>query len=154
MTGRFFGTEYYEDLEIGERWKTHSKTITELEIVIFNNMMGLLLPAFVDENYIKEKTLFGRRFASGVMTIPFVAGLFSQLHILDDSLLAMLGMEAKMIKPVFAGDTIYVDARVVDKRETSKADRGIVYFLYLARNQDDEILAEITEIVMVRRKPK
>ena len=88
------------------------------------------------------------------MTIPLAAGLFTQLHILDDSLLAMVGMEAKMKKPLFVGDTIYVDIKVINKKETSKPDRGIVYFLYLPKNQNEEVLAEIIEIIMLKRKLK
>jgi len=125
-----------------------------MDIVTLNNMMGISLPAFIDEEHIKKKTLFHRRFASGVMTIPLAAGLFTQLHILDDSLLAMVGMEAKMKKPLFVGDTIYVDIKVINKKETSKPDRGIVYFLYLPKNQNEEVLAEIIEIIMLKRKLK
>jgi acyl dehydratase len=65
--------------------------------------------------------------------------------------MAMLGMDCKMKKPLFAGDTIYVDVEVVDKKETSKLDRGVVHFRYLTKNQREEILAEITEIIMVKR---
>ena len=153
MDYKTFETKYFDDLNIGDRWRTNTKTITESDIVMFNNNLGITLPSFIDEEYIKTRTLFKRRFASGVMTIPLAAGLFTQLHPLDDSLVAMIGMEAKMKKPLFAGDTICVDIEVVDKKETSKSDRGIIHFLYLPKNQKGEILAELTEIIMVRRNP-
>ena len=151
MPGKFFKTRYYDDLNVGDTWRTNTKTVTETDMVIFNSMLGIALPAFVDEEYMTEGTIFGRRFATGVMTIPLAAGLFTQLHLLDDSLMAMLGMECKMKKPLFSGDTIFVDVEVVDKKETSKPDRGIVHFLYLTKNQRQEIIAEITEIIMVKR---
>jgi len=153
MDYKTFETKYFDDLNIGDRWRTNTKTITESDIVMFNNNLGITLPSFIDEEYIKTRTLFKRRFASGVMTIPLAAGLFTQLHLLDDSLVAMIGMEAKMKKPLFAGDTICVDVEVVDKKETSKSDKGIIHFLYLLKNQNGEILAELTEIIMVRRNP-
>ena len=154
MADKFFKTRYYDDLNVGDSWRTNTKTITETDMVLFNSMLGIALPAFVDEEYMKSGTIFGRRFATGVMTIPLAAGLFTQLHLLDDSLMAMLGMESKMLKPLFAGDTIYVDVEVIGKKETSKPDRGVVRFLYLTKNQSHETLAEITEVIMVKRVQK
>jgi acyl dehydratase len=154
MADKFFKTRYYDDLNVGDSWRTNTKTITETDMVLFNSMLGIALPAFVDEEYMKSGTIFGRRFATGVMTIPLAAGLFTQLHLLDDSLMAMLGMESKMLKPLFAGDTIYVDVEVIGKKETSKPDRGVVRFLYLTKNQRHETLAEITEVIMVKRVQK
>ena len=154
MSDKFFKTRYYDDLHIGDSWRTNTKTITETDMVLFNSMLGIALPAFVDEEYMKSGTPFGRRFATGVMTIPLAAGLFTQLHLLDDSLIAMLGMESKMLKPLFTGDTIYVDVEVADKKATSKPNRGVVHFLYVTKNQREEVLAEITEIIMVKRISK
>lgn len=154
MPDKFFKTRYYDDLNVGDAWRSNSKTITETDMVTFNSMLGIALPAFVDEEYMKEGAIFGRRFATGVMTIPLAAGLFTQLHLVDESLMAMLGMECRMKNPLFVGDTIYVDVEVVDKKETSKPDRGVVHFRYLTKNQRHEILAEITEIIMVKRVQK
>ena len=148
-------TKYFEELNIGDQWRTPRRTITESDMVTFNNSMWILLPSFVDEEHIKANTQMERRFATGVMTIPLTAGLFCQLHILDDSLIAMLGMEVKdMTRPLYVGDTIYAEVKVVDKKETSKSERGIVYFQYTTKNQRDEALAQITEIIMVKKKTR
>jgi len=154
MEHKAFESKYLDDFEIGDRWKTHTKTITECDIITFNNLVGLAAPAFIDEEYIKTKTLFKRRFASGVMTIPVAAALFTQLHIIDDCILAMVGMEAKMLKPLFAGDTIYVAIEVLEKKQVTNPDRGIVSFLYLPINQQGDTLAEIKEMILLRKRPK
>jgi acyl dehydratase len=55
--------------------------------------------------------------------------------------------------PVLEGDTIRVELEVVDKRETRKADRGIVTYRHRVLNQRDEVVLELTIQRMIRRKP-
>lgn len=146
-------TKYYEDLTVGDKWVTPRRTVSAAEMISFNNLLWINGPPFVDEEYIENQTPMKRRFATGVMTIPLAAGLFTQLRLLGDSLIAMVGMEVRdMKKPLFAGDTIYVEVEVVGKNETSKNDRGIVKFCYTTKNQHDEILARITETILIKRK--
>lgn len=148
-----FKSYYFDDLKVGDRWKTPTRTITETDIVLFNHVMGNVNRAFVDEEYMKE-TIFGKRFATGMMTIPIVGGLFTQLRLADETLLAMVGLEAKLTRPLFAGDTIYVEVEVAAKKETSKPDRGIVHFKYIPVNQKGETLGEVTEILLMKRRPR
>jgi acyl dehydratase len=146
-----FKSYYWEDLEIGGKWNTPTRTITESDIVLFNHVTGLVHRAFVDEEYMKT-TVFGKRFASGVMVIPLAAGLFTQLRLIDETLIAMVGMEIKLTKPLLVGDTIYIEVEVTSKAETSKPDRGIIHFKYTPVNQKGEALGEITEILLIKRK--
>jgi acyl dehydratase len=53
---------------------------------------------------------------------------------------------------VLEGDTIRVELEVVDKRETRKADRGIVTYRHRVLNQRDEVVLELTIQRMIRRK--
>ena len=152
MEYRIFESKYYEDFNIGDHWVTPTRTITETDIVQFNNLAWISSQIFTDEEFIKGKTLFKRRFATGVITIPLMLGLVMQLHLVDESALAMLGLETTFARPLFPGDTIHVEVEVTSKRETSKADRGIVHLKYTTKNQESETLAETTEIALIRRK--
>jgi acyl dehydratase len=96
--------------------------------------------------------VFGKRFASGVMVIPLTAGLFTQLRLIDETLIAMVGMEVKLTRPLLVGDTIYIDVETTSKAETGKPDRGIIHFLYTPVNQKGEALGEITEILLIKRR--
>ncbi len=49
------------------------------------------------------------------------------------------------------GDTIHLELRVVEKKETSKDDRGIVTFDTIVNNQNDEPIVEGQWVVMLRR---
>jgi acyl dehydratase len=56
------------------------------------------------------------------------------------------------VAPVLEGDTIRVEIEVVDKRETKKADRGIVTYRHRVLNQRDEVVLELKIQRMIRRK--
>jgi len=66
--------------------------------------------------------------------------------------MAWLGGEVRVVAPVLEGDTIRVEVEVVDKRETKKADRGIVTYRHRVLNQRDEVVLELTIQRMIRRK--
>ena len=53
--------------------------------------------------------------------------------------------------PGNAADRINVQVEVVDKRETKKADRGIVTYRHRVLNQRDEVVLEATVTRMIRR---
>jgi len=152
MEHQIFKEMYFDDFELEDRWQTHAKTVTETDIVMFNNMMGLSPPAIIDEEHMKKEHPFGRRFASGVFTIPFASGLFTQLHLIDHCLLALIEMNSKFLKPIYVGDTIHVDVELILKKETKKPDRGIISFIYRTINQRDETVAEITETILIKKK--
>jgi len=68
---------------------------------------------------------------------------------------ANLGMaETKFPKPVFAGDTIRAETRVLEVRASkSRPDQGIVIFEHMGRNQHDEIVCTTVRSALIRRRP-
>ena len=80
-------------------------------------------------------------------------GLAILTGILHGTGMAFLGVEMKILNPVFIGDTVSVEIEVVDKRETKKPDRGIVTFFHRVKNQDDTVVMEYEVKRMLRRKP-
>jgi acyl dehydratase len=73
----------------------------------------------------------------------------------EGTIVANLGYDkVRHPKPVFHGDTIYVESEVLDKRESrSNPDRGIVTIKHTARNQDGVIVCELERTVMFHKKP-
>ena len=117
---------YWEEWEPGREWESAARTVGEAEIALFAGLSGDFNPLHVDEEYAK-RTTFGTRIAHGPLVYSMAAGLIFQLHLYDDTLIAFLGMEnLRFTNPVRAGDTIRARIRVLDRRETSKPDRGIV----------------------------
>src|SRR5690606_21898856 len=67
--------KYFEELQIGETWTTHRRTVTEADIVNFGCLSGDHFYAHFDEAAAKE-SLFGKRVAHGYFVISAAAGMF------------------------------------------------------------------------------
>jgi acyl dehydratase len=86
------------------------------------------------------------------MTFALSEGLCKQTGLIHGTGMAWLGGEVKVVAPVLAGDTIYVEIEIVDKRETKKPDRGIVTYKHRVLNQRGETVMELKLQRMIKRK--
>lgn len=148
MMGRRF-----EEMNVGDKFSTLSRTVSETDIVNFVCLAGFNEELFTSLEYIEKRSLYKKRIAPGTLTLALAEGLSIQTGILHDTGLAFLGLtDMRVSAPVFKDDTIRVEIEVADKRETSKPDRGIVTFKHRAFNQRDEVVLEYTIKRMIRRK--
>ena len=69
---------------------------------------------------------------------------------------ANLGMtDVRFPKPVFHGDTLRVQTKVVNLRESkSRPDAGIGEFAHTALNQRGETVAQCTRQALMHKRPK
>jgi len=145
---------YWEDWETGKEYVSASRTITEADIVHFAGISGDYNPLHIDEEYCK-KTIFGTRIAHGPLVYSIAAGLLFQLHLYDDTLIAFLGFDSlKFTKHVIAGDTITAKISVLEKRETSKPDRGVMKRSLKVYNQNNEMVQDAVQAFLLKRKPQ
>lgn len=128
----------YEEMEVGSVRTSLGRTITETDVINFIGLSNMYEPLFADIEYIKNESLYGRRIAPGALTYAIAEGLVIQMGSLHGTGLAFLAAEFKTPLPVFVGDTVTISQEIVDKRETSKPDRGVVTFLETLHNQDGE----------------
>jgi 3-hydroxybutyryl-CoA dehydratase len=70
---------------------------------------------------------------------------------LTDSMIAMLGNEARYKRPAFIGDTVTPQFTVVSV-EPKGNDRGIVRLAITLYNQRDEVVLEGMHILMLKRR--
>ena len=144
---------YFEDLLTDKTYTTHRRTITEADHVNFTTSFGFFEPLFMDRAYVETETHYGKAIVPGALTFSVAEGLAILTGILHGTGMAFLGVELKILNPVFIGDTVTVEIDVVDKRETKKPDRGIVTFFHRVKNQDDSVVMEYEVKRMLRRKP-
>ncbi len=142
----------FEQHKVGTIYRTLARTVSETDIVNFVNQCGFTEPLFLDMEYVKRESLFGRRAAPGALTFALSEGLVMQTGLLHGTGMAWLGGELRVVAPVLQGDTIRVEVEVVDKRETKKPDRGIVTYRHRVLNQRDELVLESTVQRMIRRE--
>ena len=135
----------YEDFQAGQLIKHWpGKTIFESD----NNLFCLLTrndnPIHTDAEYMKGHQ-HGQPLVVGTLVISLIVGM----TVRDTSGKAIANLEYEKIThdgPVFIGDTLYAETEILDKRETSKGDRGIIYLETRGINQRGE------KILTVRRR--
>jgi acyl dehydratase len=99
-------------------------------------------------------TPFGEPIAHGPLVYAVGAGLAYASGVNDGTLIALQGVDRwRMLKPVKHGDTIHVRSTVVEKRESSKPDRGVVVLHRQFVNQRDEVVQELHATIVYRRRP-
>ena len=144
---------YWEEWEIGAEFESPARTVTEADIVQFAGLSGDYNPLHINEEYCKT-TIFGGRIAHGPLVYAIAAGLLFQLHLYDDTLIAFLGFEdLRFTKPVKPGDTIHARVKVLEKTETSRADRGVMKRQLQVFNQRGEVVQEGRQAFLLKRKP-
>jgi acyl dehydratase len=144
---------YWEEWEIGAEFESPARTVTEADIVAFAGLSGDYNPLHTNEEYCRQ-TQFGGRIAHGPLVYSIAAGLLFQLHLYDDTLIAFLGFEnLKFTKPVKPGDTIHARIKVLEKRETSNPQRGIMKRQLHVINQRSELVQEGLQSFLLKRKP-
>ena len=80
---------------------------------------------------------FGEPIAHGPLIYAIMGGLQYASGVNDGTLLALLQIDGwRMLNPVKHGDTIRMRSRVIEKKETSKPDRGVVTFERQCIKQD------------------
>ena len=142
---------YWEEWKIGAEFVTSARTITETDIINFAGISGDYNPLHIDEEFCRN-TQFGTRIAHGPLVYSIATGLIFQLHLYDDTLIAFLGFDSlKFTKPVRIGDTIHARVEVIEKRETSKSDRGIMKRLLQVLNQNNELVQEGVQAFLLKR---
>jgi len=143
---------YFEDFTPGRFYATDRRTIGEADHVNFTTSFGFFEPLFMDRDYVIRETPYEKPIVPGTLTFSVAEGLTILSGILHGTGMAFLGVELEVIKPVFIGDTVRVEIEVLDRRETKKADRGIVTFSHRVINQNDETVMRYSIKRMIRRK--
>jgi acyl dehydratase len=148
MVAASFG--YWEDFEIGQRYPTTSRQITEEDHLQFCRIVGYDVPLFLDEEYAK-KTPYGGRICPSHLTLSFSTAMTGRLF--SDTVIALLALErGKFFEPVRPGDTIRTEVEVVAKRPSSDPSRGVIIFRDHVTNQHDEIVLQIDKVTLLKRR--
>jgi acyl dehydratase len=145
------GRRHYEEVEIGESHVSPPITITEAHIVQFAGVSSDFSRLHMDEEYGKA-TIFGSRIAHGLLGLAITDGLKTRTDDFRLAGIASLGWTWDFTGPIRIGDTVRVQFRVANKRETQKPDRGIVYLACELVNQRGEVVQRGEHRLMVKCK--
>ena len=147
MTGR-----YYEEFTVGETID-HAKrrTVSESDNQRFCDMTMNQQPLHLDADFAAD-TGFGERLVNGLYTMSLAVGV-SIPETTDGTIVANLAYDdVEHPNPVFHGDTIRARSTVLDKRETSDGERGVVTMrveaFKLVEGDDDELVCSFERTVL------
>lgn len=143
---------YYEEFEVGQEFRHWpGRTITEADCTWFALLTMNQHPLHSDAHYAQTYTQHKQRVVLGPLVYSVVIGM----TVADISGRAIANLEVDRLKhekPTFIGDTLYAASRVVDKRESSRRDRGVVTVETWALNQRGEQVCSYTRKVLVPTK--
>ncbi|MDJ0269742.1 MAG: MaoC family dehydratase [Aigarchaeota archaeon] len=142
---------FYEDFTVGDVYiHPYGRTITEADNIWFTLLTMNMNEIHFNADYAAE-TEWGRPLVNSALTLAVVLGM----SVMDVSQNAInLGWEEiKLPNPVFAGDTLYAQTEVLEKRESrSRPHMGIVKLKTIGYNQDGKIVLEMKRTIMVWKK--
>jgi acyl dehydratase len=141
---------YFDEIELGEEYESPGRTVTEADVVMFAGLSGDYNVLHTDAEFMKT-TIFGERIAHGLLCLAIQSGLFSRATA-PYATLAFGGLRWKFKLPVKIGDTIRLRAKVIEKKDLDKPDRGLVTLERTILNQREEIVQQgQTDLIVQRR---
>jgi acyl dehydratase len=140
----------FDEFEIGQRFVTPGRTITEGDIGAFAGLTGYYNPVHTDETF-AAATDFGGRIAHGPMGIGIAFGLASRLDLIDGTVVALLGVIWDFKAPMRPGDTIRALIGVIGKRPVKNPSLGLIELAIELVSQRDEILQSGSARLLLRK---
>ncbi len=130
---------YFSEFEVGQRFETVGRTVTEGDVCTFAGLSGDFNPLHTDATF-AAKTPFGQRVAHGMLVASISTGLAQTTGIFEGTTMALLEQSFRYTGPVFFGDTIRLVLTVETMKPSSKGGKGVVTFKAEIMKQDDTVV--------------
>ncbi len=142
--GRFF-----EEFTVGQVFRHWpGRTISEADDTWFSLLTQNQNPIHIDANYAANNTEHGQNLVNGLLVLSIAVGQ----SVADISGRAIAALDYESVKheaPTFHGDTIYSRSTILELREASKGDRGVVYLETEVFNQRGERIMTVRRHVLI-----
>lgn len=142
---------YWDDLEVGQRYRTIRRTITESDLSTFIGLSGMFAEGFL--NGVTHAGPLQGRPVPGALTYLMIEGLVVPTMLAGTGL-ALLESHQVMHRPVQVGDTISAVVEVTDVRATREHGRAIVGSRIKISNQRGEDVLTYNTVRMLAGRPK
>jgi acyl dehydratase len=143
---------YFEDLAIGQKFHTGTRSVDAEEIVEFASKYDPQ-PFHIDAEAAKA-SLFGGLAASGWHSAAMMMRLIVDSEFRPAGGIIGGGGELAWLKPVRPGDELRVESELLELRESrSRPRHGIVKVRLTMLNQHGEAVQTFTPTLLVERRP-
>ncbi|MEJ0040901.1 MAG: MaoC family dehydratase [Rhizomicrobium sp.] len=130
----------FGELAVGEVFALPSRTMTEANFAAFQTVSLDNHPIHYDAEYCKRLG-YPAPLAHGLQVLSFTAagaGLFP--HVIGETLIGFIEVNAKFLKGVFAGDTLYPALTIAEL--TRQKTTGLVAMRATVHNQKSELVLD------------
>ena len=144
-------TIYFEELAVGDTWKSDEYEVTESEIIEFAEQYD---PQWfhTDPERAAEESIYGSLIAAGFHTAAISTRLFVDCFLSKTATLGGKGIdELRWHEPVRPGDRLSIQAEVLDL-EPETESRGLARIRIETSNQDGDVALSMIPLVMFARK--
>ena len=145
---------YFDEFSEGQVFRHEvRRTVLDMDNMLYSSLTYNPAAIHIDHAYC-ETTEFGKPLMNSMFTLGLVIGLSVQDTTFGTTI-GNLGMtETTFPRPVFAGDTIRSETKVLALRESrSRPTQGIVTFEHLGYNQRDEVVCRTVRNALMMKKP-
>jgi acyl dehydratase len=146
---------FWDDFKVGESWESTGRTVTETDVVHFAMMSGDWMPGHTDRESAKSLP-YGERIAHGLLGVAIASGLFIRTEccrLMAPNVLALLGLDWKFVDVIKINDTVHLRITVVEVRETSRPERGVLTLERELINQSGVVVQRGRTPILVKRRP-
>jgi acyl dehydratase len=131
------GRTYYEDVELNEVQRTPAMTVTPMHVTLYQ---GLTSDAAVEPGTVPE-----------LLPICLSTGLGWRMARPPLVVLAFMGLEWSILRPLAIGDTIYSRSRTTTKRSLREA--GVIVDDHEIVDQHGDVVQRGTFTFLVAKRP-
>ncbi|MHB1734596.1 MAG: MaoC/PaaZ C-terminal domain-containing protein [Ferrimicrobium acidiphilum] len=144
---------FWEDYSVGQKVVTGGRTVVDADARMFFGATDASHPAHLDLQY-AEKHPFRKLTAPGSLIIGIVDGLVVRYLVPQEHKVIHYGYDRiRFVHPVFFGDTIHLEASLVEKRFRDD-EFGMLVFAYEIKNQESVTVSVITDLQLVESRHK
>ncbi|MEL7983246.1 MaoC family dehydratase [Vreelandella titanicae] len=144
---------FYEELQIEVTYRhAPGRTLDDGDNTLFSAITMNPASIHVDAHANADNE-FGQRLVNSLLTLSTLIGL-SVAQLTQQTLIANLGFtDIRFPAPVFAGDTLYAESEVLEKRiSNSRPNAGIVLLEHRGYNQRGELVVVARRHSMMKRQ--
>lgn len=140
----------FEALEIGQRWNSTGRTLTEADLTLACMTSGDWHPIHADAEF-AGGSVAGQRIFQGSYGLHVAMALATPFPDLGADVIGALGFsDWRYAAPLCIGDTVHVEVEIAAKRVTSKPGRGVVERRITLKKADGSIAQQGTTQMMAR----
>ena len=143
-------SNYFEDLNIGQKFYIPSRTMTDALFSAFQLASGDNHPIHYDLEYCKRRGhqgLVAHGFQTLIQTAPG-AGWFP--FVVSESLVGFLAQSSRFLKPVYSGDTLYSMLEIMALEE--QRSTGVVTMKSTVHNQNRELVLDGEQKFLLKKR--